>query len=374
MVSSSTGQGLEVTERVAGEAGGEPVRTYVLSNSAGTEVSVLNYAGIVQSVKFADRYGEADNIVLGFRTLGEYVRYNAARTAANPEGAGTYFGALIGRYANRIAGGRFRLEGQAYQVPVNNGGNSLHGGDVGFDQKVWAPTLTRGDGTVGLRLEYTSPAGEMGFPGTVAAVATYTLDNANRLSLLLEATTDAPTVVNLTNHTYWDLAGGHAGTIYDHVLQIDADAFTPVDGALIPTGEVRPVAGTPFDFREPTAIGEQIREEDPQLLIAWGYDHNWALNGAGSGSLRPVATVFDPKSGRGLRVHTTQPGLQFYSGNFLNGSLAGSGGRNYRQSDGFALETQHFPDAPNHPEFASTELRPGEKYSETTVFELFCET
>ena len=302
--SSSAGQGLEITEQAAGQVRGEPVHNYVLSNAAGTEVSVLSYAGIVRSVKFADRDGRGDNVVLGFRTLAEYVRYNPARTTASPEGAGTFFGALIGRYANRIAGGRFRLGGRSCQVPANNGANSLHGGEVGFDQKVWAPEVTCDDGAVGLRLEYTSPAGEMGFPGTLLTAATYTLDNANCLTLVLEATTNAPTVVNLTNHTYWDLAGEQAGTIYGHVLQIDADAYTPVDEALIPTGEIRPVAGTPFDFREPTAIGGRIREGDPQLLAAWGYDHNWVLNGGSSGTLRPVATVLDPSSGRaGPRAH-----------------------------------------------------------------------
>ena len=369
----SNGRGLQLTERVIGELRGEPVHQYVMTNGAGTEVTMLNYGGIVSSVRFPDRGGRTDNVVLGFRALDEYVRFNAAQTAANPEGAGTFFGALIGRYANRIAGGRFRVGGQSCQAPANSGGNALHGGDVGFDQRVWGPTVIRDDGVVGLHLDLTSPAGDMGFPGTLTAAATYTLDDANRLTLTLEATTDAPTVVNLTNHSYWDLAGEHAGTIYDHVLQIDADAYTPVDEALIPTGELRPVAGTPFDFREPTAVGGRIREEDPQLVIARGYDHNWALNTGGTGSLLLAATVFDPKGGRGLRLHTTQPGLQFYSGNFLNGSVVGSGGRIYRQGDGFALETQHFPDAPNHPEFASTELRPGERYSETTVFEFFCQ-
>jgi aldose 1-epimerase len=373
VASHPNGPKLQVIEHVVGEVRGEPVYEYVMANGAGTEVTILNYGGIVRSVRFPDRGGRTDNVVLGFRALDEYVRFNAAQTAANPEGAGTFFGALIGRYANRIAGGRFRVGGQSCQAPANSGGNALHGGDVGFDQRVWGPTVIRDDGVVGLHLDLTSPAGDMGFPGTLTAAATYTLDDANRLTLTLEATTDAPTVVNLTNHSYWDLAGEHAGTIYDHVLQIDADAYTPVDEALIPTGELRPVAGTPFDFREPTAVGGRIREEDPQLVIARGYDHNWALNTGGTGSLLLAATVFDPKGGRGLRLHTTQPGLQFYSGNFLNGSVVGSGGRIYRQGDGFALETQHFPDAPNHPEFASTELRPGERYSETTVFEFFCQ-
>jgi aldose 1-epimerase len=337
------------------------------------KVEILNYGGIIRSVEFPDRRGEPRNIVLGFRSLQEYVKYNPAPCPANPEGAGTYFGALIGRYANRIAAGLFQIEGSGYRVPTNDGPNALHGGDVGFDQKVWEPTVLQGDGSVGLRLVYVSPAQEMGFPGTLRAAATYWLDNDNRLTLTFEAMSDATTVLNLTNHTYWNLAGESSGTVYDQLLHINADSYTPIDERLVPSGQILPVAGAPFDFRTPMAIGQRIREGDPQLVFSRGYDHNFALNQTSPRSLVPAATAVDPSSGRGLNVLTTQPGIQFYSGNFLNGTLLGSGGQAYRQGDGFALETQHFPDAPNHPEFGSTELRPGERFEETTVFELFSE-
>ena len=361
-----------ITEKPAGEVGGRQVYRYVLANAAGMTVEILSYGGIVRSIEFPDRSGEPRNIVLGFKALQEYVKYNPAPTLANTEAAGAYFGALVGRYANRIAGGQFEIERNDHRVPINNGTNALHGGDVGFDQKVWSPTVVRDDGVVGLRLEYLSPAGEMGFPGKLETVATYTLDNDNRLMLTFQATTDATTVLNLTNHTYWNLAGESTGTVHDQMLYINADAYLPVNEGLVPTGQILPVAETPFDFRTPTAIGERIRDGDPQLVNGHGYDHNWVLNQTSPRSLVLAATAWDPKTGRGLNVHTTQPGLQFYAGNFLNGTLIGSGEHIYRQSDGFAFETQHFPDAPNHPAFPSTELRPGEKYEETSIFELFC--
>jgi aldose 1-epimerase len=371
-VASASGDGPVLHDQVVGEVDGARVHQYTLANHAGMKVDVLSYGGIVKSVEFPDRNGEAANVVLGFKTIEEYVSYNPAPSVATPSGKGAYFGALIGRYANRVAGGHLDIEGAIYRVPINDGTNALHGGDVGFDQKVWSPTAVRGDGVIGVRLEHVSPAGDMGFPGTLTVSATYTLDEANRLALTFEATTDAPTVVNLTNHSYWNLAGEAAGTVYDHVLRINADGFTPVDEALVPTGEVLAVAGGPFDFCTPTAIGARIRDDWPQLRAGRGYDHNWVLNQAHPRSLVLAATVEDHVSGRRLHVHTTQPGLQFYSGNFLDGTLTGSGGRAYRQSDGFALETQHFPDAPNHPEFASTMLYPGERYHETTIFELLC--
>jgi aldose 1-epimerase len=362
-----------ITDHLAGEVNGEQVHRYSLTNAVGMKVDILSYGGTVQSVEFRDRDGEPENIVLGFKTLEEYVRYNSGATPTSPKAVGAYFGALIGRYANRIAGGTFRLGKDQHVVPLNSRSNAIHGGYAGFDRKVWSPTVLQGEGIVGVRLNCVSPDGEMGFPGTLDAVATYTLDNENRLTLTLEATTDAATVVNLTNHTYWNLAGERAGTVYDQLLYINADYYTPVDDALIPTGEVLPVGMTPFDFRKPTAIGERIRDGHSQLLAGCGYDHNWVLNRVSPKRLVLAATAVDPKSGRGLNVHTTQPGLQFYTGNSLCGAVVGYGGRAYRQSDGFALETQHFPDAPNRPAFPSTELRPGEKYSETTVFELFCQ-
>jgi len=362
----------EVRAEPAGEVRGEQVLRYFLTNSAGTEVVILTFGGIIESLQFPDRLGERRDIVLGFKTLEEYVRFNSPRTAANPEGAGPYFGALIGRYANRIAGGRLEIDGQLYSVPTNDGTNALHGGDVGFDQKVWSSNVVRGDGSVGVRLGYVSPSGEMGFPGTLRVVATYALDNDNRLALTLQAETDAPTFLNLTNHTYWNLAGESSGTIYDQLLYLNADRYTPVDEALAPTGEILPVSETPLDFRQPRAIGERIRDGHPQLIVAHGYDHNWVLNQARPSSLVHAATVIDPKSGRALKVFTTQPGLQFYSGNFLNGALMGRGGSAYRQSDGFALEAQHFPGSPHWPDFPSTALFPGDSFEETIVFELTC--
>jgi aldose 1-epimerase len=363
----------EVRLEPAGEVRGEQVLRYFLLNSTGTEVTVLTYGGIIESVQFPDRHGERRNIVLGFKTLEEYVKYNPARTAATPEGAGTYFGALIGRYANRIAGGRLEIGGQPHRVPTNDGTNALHGGDVGFDQKVWGSTVVRGNGAAGVRLEYLSPSGDMGFPGTLRVVATYTLGNDNRIELKLQAETDAPTVLNLTNHTYWNLAGESSGSVYDQLLYLNADRYTPVDEALAPTGEILAVSETPLDFRQPTSIGERIRDGHTQLVIAHGYDHNWVLNDARPGSLVLAATVLDAGSGRTLKLLTTQPGLQFYSGNFLNGSLVGRGGSAYRQSDGFALEAQHYPGSPHWPGFPSTELLPGETFEETIVFELSCD-
>jgi aldose 1-epimerase len=348
---------------------GTDVERWTLSNGDLT-VRVITYGGIIQSLEAPDANGDVDNVVLGFSDLDGYVENN------NP---GPYFGALIGRYGNRIAGGTFELDGETYQLPLNNGPNTLHGGPKGFDTKVWDATDVSDGDTAALELELVSPDGDMGFPGELTTTVTYSLDADSRLSVHYEATTDAPTVVNLTNHTYWNLEGEGSGSIYDHELQLDASHYTPVDKTLIPTGELAPVEGTPFDFREPTAIGERIREDDQQLLYGQGYDHNWALdredNGAREGSdsedpLEEAAVLRDPDSGRTLTIETTEPGIQFYSGNFLVGTLVGTGGHIYRQGDGLALETQHFPDSPNQPDFPSTRLDPGETYDSTTVFDL----
>jgi aldose 1-epimerase len=346
---------------------GTPVERWTLSNGDVT-MRVLTWGGVIQTLEMPDAHGDVDNVVLGFADLAGYVGDD------DP-----YFGSLIGRYGNRIAGGSFTLDGTTYQLPVNNGPNTLHGGPTGFDDQVWEATDVTDDEEAALRLHLVSPDGDQGFPGTVTTTVTYRLDAESRLTVHYEATTDAPTVINLTQHTYWNLAGEGSGTILDHELQIDAAGFTPVDETLIPTGEIAPVEGTPFDFREPTAIGARIRDDDQQLLYGQGYDHNWALdresNGAREGSdaedpLEKAALLHDPHSGRTLTILTTEPGLQFYSGNFLDGTLVGTSGRIYRQSDGLALETQHFPDSPNQPSFPSTELRPGEVYDSTTVFEL----
>jgi aldose 1-epimerase len=323
---------------------------------------------VIQTLEVPDEHGDVDNVVLGFEDLAGYVSDD------DP-----YFGSLIGRYGNRIAGGTFELDGTRYQLPLNNGPNTLHGGPTGFDDRVWGATAVGDEDVAALELTLVSENGDQQFPGTLTVTVTYTLDADSRLTVHYEATTDAPTVVNLTQHTYWNLAGEGSGDIYDHELQINAGGYTPVDQTLIPVGEVATVEDTPFDFRRPTAIGERIREDDQQLLYGQGYDHNWALDrrddGAREGSdsedaLEEAAVLHDPRSGRTLTISTTEPGLQFYSGNFLDGTLVGPSGRIYRQGDGLALETQHFPDSPNQPSFPSTVLRPGEVYDSTTEFTL----
>ncbi len=350
------------------------VGLYTLANRNGMVVKIFNCGGIIQSISFPDRQGRSDEVTLGFATLADYEAYSPAAYPGNTTGAGVYFGALIGRYANRIAGGELTIGGLGYQVPVNNGRNALHGGTVGFDRKIWTPATSSGPGTVSLQLTYVSVDGEMGFPGTLTTIATYTLDNENRLTLTFHATTTADTVVNLTGHTYWNLAGEFSGSVYGQMLYINANKFTPVDSALIPTGAIEPVAGTPFDFTKPTAIGQnidggsQFGEGNQQLRICKGYDLNWVLNQTSPPSLILAARAWDPSSGRELSIYTTQPGLQFYSGNVSTATLVGTS--RHRQSDGFALETQHFPDAPNRPNFPSTLLRPGQIYSQTSVYQL----
>jgi aldose 1-epimerase len=339
-------------------ADGQEVEEYTLTNANGMEVKIITYGGIISSIRVPDRNGELANVALGFDNLGDY-------ETRNP-----YFGNITGRYANRIANARFTLDGTEYTLAANNGPNTLHGGTVGFDKRVWQATTVEGDGEVGVELTYLSPDGEEGYPGNLAVSVTYTLTDDNELRMDYRATTDAPTVVNLTNHAYFNLAGEGTGSIYDHILMINADTYTPVDATLIPTGELAPVEGTPFDFRAAKPIGPGQRSAHEQIVLGRGYDHNFVLNRADmeDTSMMLAARVYEPDSGRFLEVWTTEPGIQFYAGNFLDGTLIGTSGHLYRQSDGFALETQHFPDSPNQPDFPSTVLNPGETYETTTIY------
>jgi len=342
-----------------GAVDGIPVEIYTLANGT-VEITLLTFGGIIQAIRVPDRTGRIANIALGFATLDDYVQYNGE----------PYFGALVGRYANRIARGRFTIDGTTVQVPLNNGPNALHGGIRGFDKHIWAATEIREPDAVGVRLSRTSPNGEEGYPGNLAVDVTYRLTTAGTLRIDYRATTDAATVVNLTNHTYFNLAGDGSGSILGHELTLNADHFTPTDEGLIPTGEVAPVDGTPLDFRTPHPVGARIRDNHPQLTLGHGYDHNYVIArpSSGDGSQVLAAIVREPTSGRRLEVSTTQPGVQFYTGNFLTGALVGTSSRAYRQSDGLCLETQHFPDSPNQPHFPATILRPGEEYRETTTY------
>lgn len=336
---------------------GQQVNVYTLTNANGMEVRAINYGGIILSLRVPDAEGNLEDIVLGYDTLDDYIKENP------------YFGAIIGRYGNRIAGGRFSIGDTTYQLATNDGSNHLHGGVRGFDKVVWnAEPFENAEGT-GIIFTYTSPDGEEGYPGTLQARVTYTLTNENELIFDYEATTDKATPVNLTQHTYFNLAGAGAGDILSHELMLNADAFTPVNNTLIPTGEIRPVEGTPFDFRNATPIGARIGASDEQLRFGLGYDHNFVIRrDAGDDSLVLAARVTEPTSGRVMEVYTTEPGIQFYSGNFLNGSLTGKGGVAYQRRTGFCLETQHFPDSPNKPDFPSTILHPGERYQSRTVY------
>jgi aldose 1-epimerase len=348
-----------ITSAPWGEVGGRPVDLYTLTSGAGMTVRITDYGGIIQSIEVPDKRGRTANVALGFDNLDDYV-------TSSP-----YFGCITGRYANRIAQGRFTLDGVTHQLAVNNGENHLHGGDVGFDKRVWSATPVRNRDSVGLRLRYVSPAGEENYPGTLTTEVTYTITRDNEIRMRYRATTSAPTIVNLTNHSYFNLAGEGSGTIEDHVLELEAARYTPVDATLIPTGELAPVRGTPFDFTRPHAIGERLRDSHEQIVIGQGYDHNFVLDRShpSDTSMIRAARVTDPGSGRVLDISTTEPGIQFYSGNFLDGTLVGTSGKVYRQTDGFALETQHFPDSPNQPQFPSTVLRPGRTYDTTTVYD-----
>lgn len=335
---------------------GEKVHLYTLRNRHGVEVCIMNYGGIVQSIKTPDRHGKFDDIVLGFDTFDGYLK-------GHP-----YFGALVGRYGNRIAGGKFTLDGHVCTLAKNNGPNSLHGGLKGFDKAVWEGRAGVGNLGEFLELNYLSKDGEEGFPGNLQVKAVYSLTDDNTLQLEYTAKTDKTTVVNLTQHSYYNLAC--QGDVLGHEISINASKFTPVDDGLIPTGELRDVAGTPFDFLKPGLIGKRIAENDAQLKLGRGYDHNFVLTNQGPG-LSLAARVSEPVTGRILEVWTTEPATQFYSGNFLDGSLTGKKGRVYQARNGFCLEPQHYPDSPNHPAFPSTVLQPGAVYHNIIICKFF---
>lgn len=361
---TETGAGESIERSTFGQLpDGRDVDLYRIVNANGIEMRVTNYGGIIVSLRTPDAQGEFDDIVLGFDSLDDYL--SGAYHQSNP-----YFGALIGRYGNRIAVGRFSLNGETYALATNNGANHLHGGDKGFNRVLWQAEPFDNDDGAGLVLAYTSADGEEGYPGRLDVEVTYTLTDADELAIDYRATTSEATPVNLTQHTYFNLEGEGNGSILDHRLMIDAEAFTPVDETLIPTGEIRPVADTPFDFTEPKAIGERIEQDNRQLEFGQGYDHNFVLtrDAATDDGLMLAARVWEPNSGRVLEVATTEPGLQFYSGNFLDGTLTGKHGEPYEHRSGFALETQHFPDSPNQADFPSTILEPGETYRSRTVY------
>ena len=334
---------------------GKPATLFTLRNNKGAEAKITNYGGIVVSLKVPDRNGKFDDVVLGYGKIDGYLK-----NVGNP-----YFGALIGRFGNRIANGKFTLDGKTYRLPKNNETKTLHGGTTGFDKVLWTarPFLSKDGPSV--ELKYRSKDGEEGFPGNLDVTAVYTLTNNNELRVTCAATTDKPTVVNLTQHSYFNLVG--KGDILDHIVQIKADRFTPINANLIPTGELRPVAGTPFDFLKPMAIGARIDAQDQQLKFARGYDHTFVTANA-PGNLKLQAKVYEPTSGRTLDVLSTEPGVQFYSGNFLDGANIGKGGRRYHARNGFCFEPQHFPNSPNEPTFPSTVLRPGETFKNTIVY------
>jgi len=339
-------------------AQGETVGQYTLKSDKGVTVKFISYGGIITEINTPDKDGKLANIVLGFSSLKDYEKFNGS----------IHFGSLIGRYANRIAGGSFKLDGKTYSLPKNNGAHTLHGGPDSFDTKVWKVKQVKTKNAVAAELTYVSQDGENGFPGTLTTHVTYTLTDDNDLQMDYRATTDADTVVNLTNHSYFNLAGEGSGSIENQVIEIAAARYTPTDATSIPTGELATVVDTPMDLRKPTRFGARLRDSFQQMLWAHGFDQNWVLDNGGGIEPGFAARVVDPHGGRMLEVYTTQPGLQLYTANWLDGGVVGSSGKTYRQSDAFALEAEHFPDSPNQPSFPSTELKPGEVLRECTVY------
>jgi len=344
-----------IKERFGKTPDGSRVDLYTLTNDQGVKIRITNYGGIIVSIICPDRYGQPADIVLGFDSLDEYLDQQL------------YLGCIVGRYANRIANSNFVLDGDAYALNSNEGNNHLHGGISGFDKKIWQTKEMDVQEGCGLEFTGVSADGEEGYPGRLAITFCYILSNANELIIRYKALTDKPTVINLTQHSMFNLLGDMSQNILNHKLMLNADRITPVNASLLPTGELRDVAGTPFDFRQPLAIGARINSDDIQLGHGNGYDHNWVLNNP-DGSLNPAARVIEPTTGRILEAFTTEPGLQLYTGNYLDGSSIGKGGVAYNQYAGFALEAQHFPDSPNQPEFPTTVLNPGDTYRQTTVY------
>lgn len=347
-----------LTERPFGQLpDGRRAELFTLSNARGMRVEITNFGGIVVALQAPDREGAFGDVVLGYDTLAGYLGDSQ-----------TYFGALIGRYANRIAFGRFSLDGRNYTLAVNNGKNSLHGGREGFNRRLWNARDVSTTRAPALELTYTSADGEEGYPGRLSVRVVYTLTAENELRIAYTASTDRDTVVNLTNHSYFNLSGAGVGNVLATQLHLFAHAYTPINAELVPIGRIVPVEGTPLDFTRPTPIGARIADQDPQLEFAHGYDFNYVIDGGGNGKLVEAADAHDPASGRELRVYTTQPGLQLYTGNFLDGSIHGKGGHAYVRHGAFCLETQHFPDSPNHANFPTTELRPGQTFHQETVY------
>ena len=336
---------------------GRNVQIYTLRNNQGTTVEILDLGGVIVTLETADANGNPADITTGFDNPQQYLA-----------GSG-YMGAVVGRYANRIANGRFSLDGQQYALAINNGNNAIHGGLVGFDKRIWQASYNVIENEANLSLSLISEDGEEGYPGTLTATVTYTLNDKNQLIIDYAATTDKATIVNLTNHAYFNLDGQEAGSILDHEILINADRYTPINDESIPTGEIAAVAGTPLDFRTPKTIGQDIEADHQQINFGSGFDHNFIINNLTPGELALAATVHSPVTGRTLTVYTDQPGMQFYTGNFLNGSLVGKAGAVYARRNAFCLETQHYPDSPNKSSFPTTVLRPGEQYSTRTIFE-----
>ena len=337
---------------------GRAVAAVTLTNGHGVSATLISYGASIQSVMLPDRSGHAVDVALGYATIGEYL--------AKPQ----YFGATVGRFANRIARGRFTLDGRTYQTPVNNGDNALHGGTVGFDKVLWDVTAVTSGATASVTMRYVSRDGDQGYPGTMTVDATYSLDEQDRLTIDYRATTDKATIANITNHAYWNLAGeGAAAGAMGHIITIPAETYLPTDVGAIPTGERKSVAGTVFDFRQPHAVGERVREAtDQQIVFGRGYDHNWIVGDRVTSDLHLMARVVEPVSGRGFELMSNQPGLQFYSGNFLDGTSHGKADKLYREGDAIVMEPQVFPDTPNQPAFGSARLAPGETYRNTIVY------